>query len=310
MQDIQASNRRMTDLLDRLITHEGAFPSILDGVKLMRSERSMPRAPALYEPSIVIVGQGRKRGYLGNRVYTYDPHNYLVLSVPMPFECEVEVGPHGPFLGIAIAVDLAVLYELMTKMERKPLPSVGENEHGMCSTPLDPVLSETTVRLLECLSSPMDAQVLGPQIVREITYRVLCGEHGDSLRALIALNGHLSQIQRVVGEIHVNYSQAFDVASLAERAGMSVSAFHRSFKSVTANSPLQYLKAIRLHKARMLMVQEGIGAGVAANRVGYESTSQFSREFKRFFGATPVDEASRVRAYLGLNPSTEYTEVG
>lgn len=303
MRDIQASNRRMTELLNHLIPAEGVFPSLLEGVMLMRSERSWPRSPVFYEPSIVIVGQGRKRGYLGDRVYTYDVHNYLVLSVPMPFECEVEVGPGCPFLAISIGVNLTVLYDLIMQMDQRPLPAGWKNEHGMCSTPLDPALSEAAVRLLESLASPADARVLGPQIVREITYRVLCGENGDALRALIAVNGRLSRIQHVIGRMHVNYSQEFDIASLAEHAGMSVSAFHRSFKSVTASSPMQYLKAIRLHKARMLMVQEGIGAGMAADRVGYESTSQFSREFKRFFGATPLDEAARVRTSLGLGPA-------
>lgn len=303
MRDIQASNRRMTELLNGLIRTEGACPSLLDGVMLMRSEHSTPRSPVLYEPSIVIVGQGRKRGYLGDRVYTYDPYNYLVLSVPMPFECEVEVGPDGPLLAISVGVDLAVLYELIMKMDGNPLPSQWEHAHGMCSTPLDPALSEATVRLLESLTSPADARVLGPQIVREITYRVLCGRNGDALRALIAVNGRFNQIQHVIGYMHVNYSQAFDIASLADRAGMSISAFHRSFKAVTASSPLQYMKAIRLHKARMLMVQEGINAGVAADRVGYESTSQFSREFKRFFGATPLIEAARMRTSLGLGPA-------
>jgi len=303
MRDLEASNRRMTELLRDLTTGEGTRPSILEGVTLMRTDRPIPRMPVLYEPGIVIVGQGQKRGYLGDKVYTYDPHNYLVLSVPMPFECEAEIDPNGPFLAVAIRIEVAVLGELLMKMDRRP-PANGEYQpSGMFSTPLDLALSEATVRLLESLTSPVDARVLGPQIMREITYRVLCGEHGGSLRALIALNGHLHQIQRSLDRMHASYSTALDVASLAESAGMSVSAFHHSFKAVTATSPLQYLKTIRLHKARMFMVQEGMGASSAAVRVGYESTSQFSREFKRFFGATPLDEAARVRTVLGLESS-------
>ena len=301
MRDLQASNRRMTELLRSLATGEGVRPSMLDGVKLMRTDRPLPRTPVLYEPSIVIVGQGRKRGYLGGNVYTYDPHNYLVLSVPMPFECEAEVGADGPFLAVSIRIDLAMLGELLMKMDRKPAAAERSGPHAIYATPLDLALSEATVRLLESLASPTDVRVLGPQIVREITYRVLCGEHGSSLRALIAINGRLSQVQRALERIHADYSGMLDVAGLAEDAGMSVSAFHHNFKAVTANSPLQYLKSIRLHKARMLMIQEGIGAGAAAARVGYESTSQFSREFKRYFGAPPLDEASRLRATMGLD---------
>jgi AraC-like DNA-binding protein len=301
MRPIEASNRRMTELLNALTTGEGTRPSTLDGVQLMRAALPQPRTAVLYEPSIVIVGQGRKRGYLAGRTYIYDPHNYLVLSVPMPFECETEPGPDGPMLAVSIRIDLAVLSELMMKMDHGPRQLAPNGTYGMCSTPLDLALSEATVRLLESLTSPVDAQVLGPQIMREITYRMLCGEHGNSLRALIALNGRLGQIQRALQRMHANYSQTLDIACLAADASMSASAFHHHFKAVTATSPVQYLKTIRLHKARMLMVQEGINAGVAADRVGYESTSQFSREFKRCFGATPREEVTRMRITLGLN---------
>jgi AraC-like DNA-binding protein len=266
----------------------------------MRASKPMPRTPVLYEPSIVIVGQGRKRGYLGGRVYTYDPHNYLVLSVPMPFECETEVGRDGPMLAVSIRVDLGVLSELLMKMDRRAVASDGDDTHGMYSTPLDLALSEATVRLLDCLSSPIEARVLGPQIVREITFRVLCGSRGGCLHALIAINGRLSQIQRALDRMHTDSARAIDVAALAEEAGMSVSAFHHNFKMVTSTSPLQYIKTIRLHKARMLMAVERLSAGAAAGRAGYQSPSQFSREFKRFFGATPQEEATHLRNLLGL----------
>jgi AraC-like DNA-binding protein len=301
VRNLQASNRRMTECLITLTSGEGVRPSNLDGVKLMRASHSFPRTPVLYEPSIVIVGQGRKRGHLGGRVYTYDAHNYLVLSVPMPFECETEVGRDGPMLAISIHVDLAVLSELLMKMDRRMVTPDENDSHGMYSTPLDLPLSEATVRLLECLSCPTEALILGPQIVREITYRVLCGSRGGSLRALVAINGRLSQIQQALEHMHTNYAQAIDVASLAANTGMSVSTFHHNFKAVTATSPLQYLKTIRLHKARMLMAVEGVSAGRAADRTGYQSASQFSREFKRFFGATPQEGAALVRTMLELD---------
>jgi AraC-like DNA-binding protein len=291
----------MTELLNALVEREGSWPSILDGVQLKRANHSVARAPVLYEPSIVIVAQGQKRGYLGGRVYTYDPYNYLVLSVPMPFECETEIGPNGPLLAVSIRVDLTVLSELLMKMDRKPVTFDERDTHGMYSTSLDLDLSAATVRLLESLTCPTDAQILGPSIVREITYRVLCGARGGSLRALIAVNGRVSQIQHALSRMHANYALEIDVASLAEEAGMSVSAFHHNFKAVTTTSPLQYLKSIRLHKARLLMAVEGLNAGGAADRAGYQSASQFSREFKRFFGATPQKEATRLRAMIGLD---------
>lgn len=298
---LQASNKRMTELLNQLTTGEGVRPSALDGVKLMRANHSIPRSPVLYEPSIVIVGQGQKRGFLGDQVYQYDAHNYLVLSVPMPFECETDVGPNGPLLAVSIRVELTVLSELMMKMDRKPLLNETGCSYGMYSTPLDLTLSDATVRLLECLACPVEAQILGPQIRREMTYRVLTGPRGNSLRALVAINGRLSQIQRALERMHTDCGQLIDIADLAEVSGMSVSAFHHNFKAVTATSPLQYLKSIRLHKARMLMATEGANASTAAGLTGYQSASQFSREFKRFFGTTPQEESTRVRGILGLD---------
>jgi AraC-like DNA-binding protein len=294
--DLQAANRRMTSLLGALATQEGMHPSTVDGVQLMRASHPIRRTQVLYEPGIVIVGQGRKRGYLGDQVFTYDAHNYLVLSVPLPFECETE----APMLAVSIRVDLAVLGELLMKMGGAHGSATPAIPQGIYSTKLDLQLSETTVRLLECLANPVDTRILGPQIVREITYRVLCGEQGGALRAAAALHSRFGQVNRTVQRIHVEYARDLTVEELAETAGMSASAFHQNFKAVTSTSPLQYLKTIRLHKARILMVHEGLRAGIAAERVGYESSSQFSREFKRLFGASPIEETERVRRMLGV----------
>ena len=293
-------NPRLTTLLGSLVTREGIHPTLLDGVNLMRVSQPVPRMPVLYEPGIVIVGQGRKRGYLGDRVYTYDAGNYLVLSVPLPFECETEASREKPMLAVSIRVDLAVLAELLMKMDgghRSGIPSMPQ---GIYSTKLDGNLSESTVRLLECLGNPVEARILGPQIVREITYRVLCGEQGGALRAAAALHSRFGQVNQALHRIHAEYARDLSVEELADTAGMSPSAFHQNFKSVTSTSPLQYLKTIRLHKARMLMAYEGLRAGIAAERVGYESSSQFSREFKRLFGTSPVEETERVRQMFGV----------
>jgi AraC-like DNA-binding protein len=280
----------MTSLLGSLAHLEGVHPTILDDVYLLRANTSCPRMPVLYEPSIVIVGQGRKIGFLGDQVYTYDAHNYLVLSVPLPFECETQAAPDGPMLAVKIHIDLAVLTELLMKMDGPTRPDAPAMPTGIYATKLDERLSETTIRLLECMQNPIDARILGPQIVREITYRVLAGEQGAALRAAAALQSRFGQVSRALQRIHAEYARALSVEDLADTAGMSPSAFHQNFKSVTSTSPLQYLKTIRLHKARMLIVHEGLRAGIAAERVGYESSSQFSREFKRLFGTTPTTE--------------------
>lgn len=290
-------NARLVALLSELAQGEGFSPSRLPGVKFMRSTRHFPRTQVAYEPGIVIIAQGRKSGYLGGQTFVYDANNYLVLAVPMPFECETEGKPEEPMLGVAVGVTPGVVAELLMTIESLQ-PTNGVRPQAIQAAPLDDALSNAIVRLLECLRLADDARILGPQIVREITYRVLLGELGGNLRALAAPHSHFGQISRVLHRIHAEYARTLDMASLAREAGMSVSTFHAHFKAVTSSSPLQYLKTVRLHKARMLMVHEGANASSAALRVGYESASQFSREFKRFFGDGPAAVASQLRKAL------------
>jgi AraC-like DNA-binding protein len=254
----------------------------------------------VYQPNIVIVGQGRKRAYLGDEVYTYDAFNYLVSSVPMPAECEADASPEDPILIVAIDVEPTMLGELVLEIDELS-PPVGPTPRGISTTPMSEELVVAVNRLLECLKSPLDSRILGRQTVREVAYRVLLDEQGGSLRALATRDDHFARIARVVKHIHVEHAKPLGVEELAKRAGMSVPAFHHHFKLVTASSPLQYLKRIRLDRAKRLMAHDGYNASTAARAVGYESPSQFSREFKRLFGVTPVEEAGQTRARLAAS---------
>jgi AraC-like DNA-binding protein len=263
----------------------------------MRTTRHIPRCPIAYEPGIFIMGQGRKTGYLGDKKFVYDPNHYLVLSVPLPFECET-VGSHeAPMLAVRIGVTPAAVAELLMRMEHLEPPN-GSEPQAMQATALDDVLRGATLRLLESLRSADDSRILGPQCVREIIYHVLRGKLGGNLRALAAPDSHFGRISRVLNRIHTDYARQHDIGTLARDAGMSVAAFHSRFKAITSSSPLQYLKNIRLNKARMLMVNDGLNASGAAVKVGYESASQFSREFKRLFGNGPATVAAEMRKFL------------
>lgn len=287
----------MVSLLSELAQGEGFSASRLAGVKFMRSNRHTPATPIAYDPSIVIIAQGQKIGHCGDKTFVYDPNNYLVLAVPMPFECETLGTPDAPVLGLSVLVTPALVAELLVQIESTPVNGRADPQ-AIEAAPLDEALSNAAVRLLESLRSSDDARILGPQIVREITYRVLLGPLGANLRALAAPHSHFGQISRVLNRIHTDFARTYDMETLAREAGMSVSTFHTHFKAVTACSPLQYLKTIRLHKARMLMVHDGASAANAASLVGYESASQFSREFKRLFGDAPAAVAAQLRASL------------
>lgn len=302
------SQQRMIELLYRLAPQEGYTQSLLNEVRFMRSDRPLKLTPVLYEPSIVIVCQGRKWGYLGDEVYLYDALHYLVLSVPLPFASDTEASPEEPLLAISIRLDMAVVAELVFMLDQASARSKS-TPRGMFSTPLDASMSDSTLRLLEALNSPMEAQVLAPSIVREICYRVLVGEQGGGMRAALAQQGQFGRIAKALHRIHANYAEPLQVGGLASEVGMSTAAFHVHFRAVTQTSPLQYIKSTRLHQARMLMIRDGLPAAAAATRVGYESPSQFSREFKRFFGRPPGEEVREMKASLALLPPVRVADL-
>ncbi|SDD77567.1 AraC family transcriptional regulator [Paraburkholderia lycopersici] len=289
-----AAQARTVDLLMQITQRDGVHATPIEGVRLFRGSESHPRQPVMYEPSIFIVCQGRKRGFLGDQVFIYDAQQYLVLSVPMPFECETEASPEKPILAISIRIDLTTVAELLMALD-DPRRAVSEPS-GIYATPLDATLSNAVLRLLEALAQPYEARILGPSIVREICYRVLMGEQGDAIRAALTHQHQFGRIAKALRRIHTDYHGDLDVETLASEAGMSLAVFHAHFKAVTSTSPMQYVKTTRLHHARLLITHDGMNVSAAATRVGYESASQFSREFKRLFGMSPADEMRRARA--------------
>lgn len=297
----ESVTRRMVELMLRLAPEEGYTAAQLDGITFMRSNRPLPVTPALYEPSIVIVIQGRKSGLHDGNLYVYDAQHYLVLALPLPFAIETEATAEEPMLGVALRVDPLLVAELVMELD-EPSASAAAT---LYSSPMDARLSDATLRLLEALADPDEVRLLGPSIMREIVFRVLQGEQGSGLRATLAQNSHFGRIARVLQRIHRDYQSSLDVPSLAEIANMSVPAFHVHFKAMTSRSPLQYLKAMRLHQARLLMIRSDMSAISAAQRVGYESPSQFSREFKRLFGRTPGDETRHFKQLLALAPAVD-----
>lgn len=301
--------RRMSALVLRLAPREGYTRSLLDGVRFLRSDHPVARTPVLYEPSIVIVCQGLKRGYLDDQVYRYDAQHYLVLSVPLPFSSETEASPEHPMLAVSIRLDLAAVADMLMTLAEAGKSPVAPPQ-GIVSTPLDPRLQGATLRLLEALSSPLEAKVLAPAIVREMCYRVLIGEQGGAIRAALGQQGHFGRVARVLRRIHLEYPQQFDVSSLARDAGLSVAAFHTYFKLVTRTSPIQYIKSIRLHQARLMMIRDRLTAAAASASVGYESPSQFNREFKRLFGRSPGEEARYMAAAFSLFPPAQLQSGG
>ena len=289
----------------------GVHTTPVPGVTIARANSPSQPLASVYEPSICIVVQGRKRAVVGNEVYTYDPFNYLVVSVVLPARSHIlQATPEKPYLCLRIGVDVTVIADLLQQLGPDVIarPACGR---GLYLAEMTPSLSDAVTRLVELLARTEDASVLGPLVLREIHYRVLTGTLGYRLRELFSESSHTQRIARVMGLLRAGYADPIRIEDLAAAVHMSVSGLHHRFKEVTSMSPLQYLKQLRLHQARRLMLAEGLDAAAACYRVGYGSPSQFSREYRRLFGAPPRRELKKFRdpsstspsGYEGLQPS-------
>jgi len=292
--------QQLTEKINRLKNNEKSLSTLLPDVRLLYGTQPGARTPVMYQPGIIFLFSGHKTGYINERVFRYDANEYLLLTVPLPFECETWATPEIPLAGLRLNVDGLQLQELLMDIGEDEHFQPGESASGINSSILSDEILCAAERLLDVMERPLDARILGRQIIREILYHVLTGPRGGALLALVSRQTHFSLISKVLKRIESHYTESLSVDQLAAEANMSVSAFHHNFKSVTSTSPLQYLKSYRLHKARMLMVHDGMKASAAAMRVGYESASQFSREFKRYFGITPGEDAARLRTIQGI----------
>ena len=292
--------KRMVALLHALAPNEGYNLTALPSVRILRSNQALSRTPVLYDPGIVIVCQGRKRGYFGERLYLYDEHHYLAVSVPVPFSMETDATAERPLLALYLHLDFALAAELVERIDREGVDARTPAPQSMMSTPMDDAMQASVLSFLEAMHRPLEAAVLGAGLLRELYFRVLTGPQGSALREALSMRGQFGQIGRSLRLIHASYAQPLDVSQLAEEAGMSIPSFHSHFKAITRVSPMQYVKSTRLHQARLLMVRNELTAEAAGHAVGYASPSQFSREFKRLFGLTPAAEARRMRERFAI----------
>lgn len=267
----------------------------LGGLTLFRTEDARPPVNTIYRPSLCLVAQGRKQVILGDRIFEYDASKYLVVTVDLPVRgCIVEGSPEHPYLGLMLQLDPVRIASLLIDLPADPSPVTRPAAIGMGS--LDDKLLEPVARLLRLLDCPEDVHVMRPLIEREILFRLMQGGQGRLLRQVATAGSHLSQVGRAAEWIRTHYAEPMNVAALAEQVGMSVTSFHRCFKAITTMSPLRYRTQIRLQEARRLMVVDEQDAGTIGFHVGYDSPSQFSRDYRKMFGLPPGADATRLRA--------------
>lgn len=284
-------------LVTRLTPQEGVHASVISGFTLIRANSPSVPMPSVYEPSLCIVVQGRKRAVLADEVYIYDALNYLTVSVTLPAIGQVlEASEHRPYLCLRLELDARLIGELLLQIGRSGVPP--STDRGLFVARTSPQLLDAVLRLTRLLEQPRDAAILAPLVMREIHYRVLTGELGYRLRELCVVDSQVHRIARAIDLLRKRFTESLRIEDLAAAAHMSESSLHHRFKAVTAMSPMQFQKQLRLHEARRLMLTEGLEAAAAAHRVGYESPSQFSREYRRLFGAPPRREIETVRGVL------------
>lgn len=290
----QANRNELVERISRAVPEDGRVEP-LKGLYLQRCSSPTELVHGLSDLAFCVIAQGSKEVFLGRQRYRYDPAHYLLATAELPIVGHVIEASRGrPYLSLRLHLDPALVGSVM--VEAGPLSS--RNPAGVSAitvSPLDTNLLDAAVRLVRLLDTPAEARFLAPMITREIVYRLLMGEQGARLRHVAALGGNTYHIARAIERLRQDYNQPIRIESMAQELGMSVSGFHHHFKAVTAMSPLQFQKRLRLQEARRLMLGEHLDATSTAYRVGYDDASQFTREYKRLFGLPPVRDVERLR---------------
>jgi len=289
-------NQRQRELAELIVRHtgqDGSHASAIPALFLFRQSSVTTPNHGVQRPSFCVIVQGKKAVWLAQEQFTYSPSHYLVASVDLPVVAQVvEASEDMPYLALKLELTPREILEILGE---KPIHPIGQAKRAMFVNPIEPPLLDAVTRLVRLLDTPDDIDVLAPIYKREILYRVLQGPYGDVLKQIAIEGSHAYRIRDVIEYIKQNYHRPIRIEDLADIAHMSVSTLHRHFKEVTAMSPIQFQKQLRLQKARHLLLAETIDAAEVAFQVGYESPSQFNREYSRMFGLPPKKDAKRLR---------------
>lgn len=270
---------------------QGLFPTLVEGLNIIRSFRAMIPGRAVYRPSLCVVLQGAKEIHFGEDRLEYGAMDCLVVSIGIPATGRiVEASAEMPYIGIVIDFDVAMVRDVLEQLDEPPGP-VAESGSCVFVGRVDETLVDCVMRLLRMTASPKSIPILYPSVMREICYWLVSGPRGGELRKLILPESNTERVAKAISALHLNFARTLRVEQLADLAGMSPSSFHQYFKALTSMTPLQFQKQLRLLEARRLMVSEAANVSDAAYRVGYESASQFSREYSREFSITPKQDA-------------------
>jgi AraC-like DNA-binding protein len=290
----QANRDELVARLMRAIREDGTAEP-LPGLRLLRASSPTELGHGVSDSALCVIAQGSKEVRLGDNRYRYDPAHYLITTAALPVASRItEASPERPYLALVLMFDPTLVGSVMVEADYPALHSQSTVQ-ALNVSPLDVELLDAVVRLVRLIDAPNETRFLAPLIMREIVYRLLKGEQGSRLRYVTALGGNTHRIAEAIARLRKDFDQPLGIEELARDLGMSVSGFHHHFKEVTAMSPLQFQKHLRLQEARRLMLGEQLDAGSAGYRVGYNDTSQFNREYKRLFGEPPMRDVEQLQ---------------
>jgi AraC-like DNA-binding protein len=290
---LQSKRDELIERMNRAVPEDGVR-EVMPGIVLARSSQLTEHVHSVFTPAFCVIAQGSKEVLLGDDVFRYDSGNYLISTVDLPIVSHVvEASPERPYFSFRLNLEPTVVASVMMEAEIK-IRKGDASVKAMDVSPVDSTMLDAVVRLVRLIDTPEEIQILAPLIIREIVYRLLRGEQGARLGHLMT-SGDTRRISKAVGHLREHFHEPLRIENIARELGMSVSGFHHHFKSVTAMSPLQFQKQIRLQEARRLMLGEDLDAASAGFRVGYEDPSYFSRDYKKQFGAPPQRDIARLR---------------
>jgi AraC-like DNA-binding protein len=292
---LEQDREELTALVERYAQAEGVTPTAWPALSFFRADTPSDRSCALYEPCLGLLLQGNKHILVGEDRFEQEFGHYLINSIDVPVTAQVvRASPQAPCLCVTLRLDPMRIGEWLSEVAL-PKPS-GATARGLALSPVGTEVLDPLLRLVRLLEHPGDLPLLAPLIERELIYRLLTGEQGARLAQIVTAGGQGQQIARAIQWLRQHYNKPLRIAELASMVNMSPSSLHHHFRQITAMSPLQYQKVLRLHEARRLLLTEGCDVATAAHRVGYESPSQFSREYSRQHGAPPLRDVMRLRA--------------
>lgn len=293
-------NKKILTQVHKLFKNDGIHDTNIKGVKIYATSSYDPLTPFLYDMCLILVLQGKKIGHLAQNTLVYDSKNYLVVPTTMPLECETYASKEEPFIGLIISIDKKIMYEIIDCVSQEQTLSK-DDLLGIFSDKVTETIEELTLRFLKILESKKESKILGDTILKELYYRIAVGENSEFLHKMFLNSNNEAKIAKALKNIHDNYDTHLDVSKLARQEDMSVSSFHTHFKKITSHTPLQYIKKIRLSKAKELLSMHDYQVNSTAFEVGYDSASQFSRDFKGYYGYSPKEARSSFKESEATN---------